>query len=99
MELDLKAHRCPSAMTRTRMGIQMAKDKGETSLLIKSIEPMLESHIRAFINKEIPDAVVTTADSILITDEMKTAWEHEPEAFDEDDFDGTKYLSTYLVSL
>ncbi len=87
-DLDLKAHRCPRAMTMARIGIKQSVEAGDDQLTIASIEPMLESHITAYLNAHGLGDSKVSVDSSELTEEQMEEWMNlEGEYFDEDDFE------------
>ncbi|EKO3607091.1 hypothetical protein M6C35_001999 [Vibrio metschnikovii] len=98
-DLNLKAHRCPSAMTRVRIGLQSAMRDKRSAINVFTIEPMCLSHIKAFLTDQAPTASIIAVESTPITDEMKNSWLSSPEGFDEDDFDMAMHWQCISIAL
>lgn len=91
MKVDCKAHRCPNAMTISRLAIEKAISDGGTHIEIHSIEPMLLSHIKALLNEIGIDSYELEVKKELITESKLNYWRGLPEAFDDDDFEMCEY--------
>ncbi|PSV00377.1 hypothetical protein C9J27_04415 [Photobacterium kishitanii] len=97
--LDLNFHRCPSAMTMARIFIAEKVEEGEVELSITSIEPMLESHIKAFVNTiEGRSVVCDSHKSDGISDDKLSEWKSH-QMFDEDDLENADGVYTIVVKI
>lgn len=98
-ELNLKAHRCPSAMTMARVAIRQGVSADGAQLKLHSIEPMLVDHIRAFLAADHPRGYVESVEDEPITDAMLQEWRNGPEGFDDDDFEMAYHRITITINL
>ncbi|KAB0482361.1 hypothetical protein F7Q91_02860 [Vibrio chagasii] len=98
MKIDCKAHRCPNAMTISRLAIEKSILSGNTSIEIHSIEPMLLSHIKALLNQLGIESYKLEVKKGLITESMLNHWRGLPEAFDDDDFEMCKYQQQIKIT-
>lgn len=98
--LDLNFHRCPSAMTMARLFIAEKVEAGEIELNIVSIEPMLESHIKAYVNTIEGRKVVVgeCSKSGGIPADKLAEWEKHP-MFDEDDLENADGVYNIVVKI
>ncbi|HCG9468412.1 TPA: hypothetical protein NKA91_003726 [Vibrio parahaemolyticus] len=96
-DLDLKAHRCPNAMTMARMGLSRAIKEGVNEYNIYSIEPLLGKHISAYLN-DVQCKFEIHVESVRISDEHKKLWCNESTIFDEDDFEFAEHYCRYRIA-
>ena len=93
--LDLNFHRCPSAMTMARIFIKDCIASNTLQLSITTIEPMLESHIKAFIGTiDGYHILITNVTEQDINDTHIKQWELNP-MFDSDDLENASELITF----
>ena len=97
--LKLEFHRCPSAMTMTRLFIKECVNCGEIQLDITTIEPMLESHIKAFVATISSSKVlITKITRTPITTKQIEQWSLDP-CFDSDDLENATESIVFSITI
>ncbi len=85
-EFNLKATRCPEAMTCVRSALERALSSGfGGKIAISTIEPSMNRDLSFFVNTQCDGKVtIESVKSTPITDEIKQEWIDTDEAIDDD---------------
>ncbi len=95
MEVNLKAHRCPTAQILMNRVLDAFVASDATGLVISTIEPSLHRNTLARIAGLDLKVKVSEVHSRQITDKDVQAWQ---ESFDEDDYGEVKEVVTIVLS-
>ncbi|MAA93756.1 MAG: hypothetical protein CML22_07175 [Rheinheimera sp.] len=95
MEINLQAHRCPTAQILMNRALEAFMASEATELVISTIEPSLLRNTEARLAGLDLKAEVASVHSREISDKDLQIWQ---ERFDEDDYGDVKNVVTIAVS-
>lgn len=94
MEINLQAHRCPTAQILMNRALEVFMASEATELVISTIEPSLLRNTEARLAGLDFDAEVASVHSREISDKDLLCWQ---EKFDQDDFADVGVIQTISV--
>ena len=95
MELDLKAHRCPTAQVLMNRILDLFINSEECDLVIKSIEPSLGRNIKARIAALDLNVVIDSIEQSAISQKDIENWLCD---FDDDDFGDVTIITQFTIA-
>ena len=95
MELDLKAHRCPTAQVLMNRILDLFIQSDDCYLVIQSIEPSLERNIKGRIAALDLNVVIDAVEQSAISQKDIDDWLCD---FDEDDFGDVTVLTKFTIT-